>query len=84
MLRRPGDNPLHRVAAVVATVGEAAEALADYARRQEWPNWVAELADIFAGAAGDAANWLLILAGKLNDKLGPAWVEHLDMPPWPL
>jgi hypothetical protein len=84
MLRHPGDNPLHRVAAVVATVGEAADALADYARRQEWPNWVAELAGIFARVAGDAANWLLILADRLDDKLGPTWVEHLDMPPWPL
>jgi NTP pyrophosphatase (non-canonical NTP hydrolase) len=84
ILRHPGDNPLHRIAAVVASVGEAADALADYARRQEWPSWVAELADILAGAAGDVANWLLILAGKLDENLGPAWAEHMGLPLWHL
>ena len=35
-------------------------------------------------AAGAATDWLLILAGKLEERLGPAWVKDLDMPPpWP-
>jgi hypothetical protein len=84
ILRHPGGNPLHQIAAVVAAVGEAADALADYARRQEWPNWVAELADILAGAAGDVVTWLLILADKLDNNLGPAWAEHMGLPPWHL
>jgi hypothetical protein len=85
ILKRPGDNPVHRVAAVVGTVSEAADAFADFARRQQWPNWVVKLADIFAGAAGNAADWLLILAGKLDEHLGPEWwVQHGDIPPWQL
>jgi hypothetical protein len=82
ILKRPGDNPLHQIAAVVATLGEAADALADFARREEWPKWVAVLADLFAKAAGDAAGWLLIFAGKLDERLGADWAEDLDMPPW--
>ena len=82
ILKRPGDNPLHQIAAVVATLGEAADTLADYARRQEWPEWVAALADLFAKAAGAAADWLLILAGNLDERFGATWAEDLDMPPW--
>jgi hypothetical protein len=84
ILKRPGDNPLHQMAAVVETLGEAADALADFARREEWPEWVAALADLFASAAANAADWLLILAGKLDERFGPAWAEDLDMPPWHL
>jgi hypothetical protein len=82
ILKRPGDNPLHCIAAVVATVGEAADAVADFARREDWPDWVAKHSDLFAEAAGVAADWLLILAGKLDEQLGPTWAENLDMPPW--
>jgi hypothetical protein len=39
--RRPVDNPLHRIAAAVATLGEAADAFADFARREQWPEWAA-------------------------------------------
>jgi hypothetical protein len=84
ILKRPGDNPLHRIAAVVLTLGEAADAFADFSRRKEWPDWVAELCDCFAEAAGVTADWLLILAGKLDEHLGPNWAEDLDMPPWHL
>jgi hypothetical protein len=84
VLRRPGDNPLHRIAAVVATVGEAADALADFGRRANWPEWVPRLSELFANAARDAADWLLILADKLDQQLDPAWFQRLDMPPCPL
>jgi hypothetical protein len=84
ILKRPGDNPLHQIAAIVTTLGEAADTLADFARREKWPDWVAALADLFAHAAGTATDWLLILAGKLDERLGPAWAEDVDMPPWRL
>ena len=82
ILKRPGDNSLHQIAAVVATLGEGADALADFARRDEWPEWIATLADLFAATARTAADWLLILAGNLDERLGPTWAEYLDMPPW--
>lgn len=81
-LRRPGDNPLHQIAAVVATLGEAADALAEYAQLQKWPDWVATLCKIFADAGENIAGWLLILAGKLEDQLGPNWAEKFGMPSW--
>jgi hypothetical protein len=80
ILKRPGDNPLHQIAAVVATLGEAADVVADVARREAWPDWIAGLAEIFANAAGSAADWLLVLAGKLDERLGPSWIE--EMPKW--
>jgi hypothetical protein len=79
ILKRPGDNPLQQIAAAVATIGEAADAFADFARRRGWPDWITKLADIFANAAGSAAEWLLILAGKL-DEWRPGWVG--EMPKW--
>src|SRR5207237_8472822 len=69
-LKRPGSNPLHQIAAVVATFGEAAGALAEYAQLEKWPDWVAALCGIFATAVQSVADWLLILAGKLDDELG--------------
>jgi hypothetical protein len=80
ILKRPGDNPLHQLAAAAATVREAADATADFARRQGWPGWIAELADIFAKVADSATDWLLILADKLDEWLGPAWID--EMPKW--
>lgn len=82
ILKRPGDNPLHQTAAVVATLGEAAGALAQFARLQKWPDWVATLCRIFAEAGENVADWLLILADKLDSQLGPEWAEKLDMPAW--
>jgi hypothetical protein len=79
VLKRPGDNPLHQIAAAVATLGEAADAFADFARRQGWPEWTARLADIFASAADSATESLLILAGKL-DEWRPGWIG--EMPGW--
>jgi hypothetical protein len=79
-LKRAGDNPLQQVAAVVATFGEVADATGDFARRQAWPAWISDLADILAKAAAFAADWLLILAGKLDEWCGPDWVS--DMPKW--
>jgi hypothetical protein len=84
ILKRPGDTPLHQIAAVVVTLGEAADAFADYARREQWPEWAATLADLFSNAAHSAADWLLILAGKLDERLGPEWAKNLEMPQWKL
>lgn len=84
ILKRPGENPLHQIAAVVATLGEAADAFAEFARRGEWPEWVATLSDLFTAAARAATDWLLILAGKLDERLGPEWAENLEMPSWRL
>jgi hypothetical protein len=80
ILKRPGDNPLHQIAAAVATLGEAADVVADVARREAWPDWIAGLAEIFASAAGSAADWLLVLAGKLDERHGPTWIK--EMPKW--
>jgi hypothetical protein len=80
ILKRPGDNPLHQIAAAVATLGEAADVVADVARREAWPDWIAGLAEIFANAAGSAAEWLLVLGGKLDERRGPTWIE--EMPKW--
>jgi hypothetical protein len=82
ILRQPGDNPLHQIAALFATLGEAADAFADFARRKQWPEWTAALADRFAIAADSAVTWLLVLAGRLDDRLGPEWDRDLDLPLW--
>jgi hypothetical protein len=82
VLKRPSDNPLHQIAALVATLGEAAATFADFARRERWPEWTAGLADRFAIAADSAATWLLVLAGRLDDRLGPEWDRDLDLPLW--
>jgi hypothetical protein len=82
ILQRPGDNPLHQIAALVATLGEAAATFADFARREGWPVWTVGLADRFAIAADSAATWLLVLAGRLDDRLGPEWDRELDLPLW--
>jgi len=62
ILKRPGENPLHQIAAAIATFGEAADVVADVARRQEWAEWIVGLADIFANAAAltwfSPASWM--------------------------
>jgi hypothetical protein len=80
ILKRPGENPLHQIAAVIARFSDAADVVADFASRQGWPDWVTELAGVFAKAADSAADWLLILAGKLEEWCGPAWTD--GMPSW--
>jgi len=81
--KRPGENPLHQIAAIVVTLGEAAETVADYARREGWPEWVSNLGDLFGQVAHSAADWLLILAGQLDKNFGPSWADKFDMPsPW--
>jgi len=82
ILKRPGDNPLHQIAAIIITLGEAAAALADYARHEQWPDWTWKLADLFSSAANSVANWLLVLAGRLDERLGADWARDLEMPPW--
>jgi hypothetical protein len=81
VLKRPGENPLHQIAAIVVTLGEAADAVANYGRREGWPEWVANLGELFSQVAHLAADWLLILAGQLDEKLGSSWAEQLGMPP---
>jgi hypothetical protein len=80
ILKRPGENPLHQIAAAVARLSDVAHVIADFATHQGWPEWVAELAEIFGDTADRAADWLLILAGKLDEWYGPDWVS--DMPKW--
>jgi hypothetical protein len=82
VLKEPGSDPLHRIAAAVVTIGEAAAALADYARRNRWPAWFVEIAELFAERATSIAHWLLCLAGRLADRHGPDWSLALDMPQW--
>jgi hypothetical protein len=84
VLRRPGDNPLHRIAANVVTLGEAATAFAEFARLNHWLEWSIRLAVLLAAGADSVADWLLILAGKLEDRLGPGWADDLGMPLWQL
>jgi hypothetical protein len=79
-LKYPGTDPLHRGAAMVATIGEGCEAFADIARRKGWPPWVADLASLFARTAGSLAHWLLCLAGELEARHGPDWAIQLGMP----
>jgi hypothetical protein len=80
ILKRPGDNPLHRIAAVVTTFGEAVDTVASFSRHQRWPVWVVKFAALLADAANWATDCLLILAGKLDERQGEAWIE--DMPKW--
>jgi hypothetical protein len=82
ILKRPGDNPLHQIAAIATTLGEAAEAFADYARREQWPEWAARLADLLSSAAHCAANQVLVLAGHLDKRFGAEWTRDLELPPW--
>lgn len=84
VLRQPGDHPLHRIAATVVTIGEAATAFAEFARLNHWPEWSICLALLLAAGANSVADWLLILAGKLEDRLGPGWADDLGMPQWRL
>ena len=77
ILKRPGDNPLHQIAAAVATFGEVADAVADVARHQGWPEWIAQLADVFARGAESTTDWLLDLAGRLDEWLGTAGIGEM-------
>jgi hypothetical protein len=79
-LKHPGCDPLHRIAAGIATIGEGVEALADYARRNGWPPGIVQLASLFASCARRAADWLLCLAGELAERHGPDWAVQLGMP----
>lgn len=84
VLRHPGDHPLHRIASTVVTLGEAATAFAEFARLNHWPEWSIRLALLLAAGADSVADWLLILAAKLEGRLGPGWADDLGMPQWRL
>ena len=81
-LKYPGADPLRRLAAAIATIGEGVGCLADYARQNDWPEWVANIAALFARAATSGAHWLLCLSAALNRYFGEDWAAALDMPPW--
>lgn len=82
VLKRPGADPLHRGAAAARTVGEGAAALAEFAKAHGWPAWVATLAATFAEGMSSLANWLLLIAGRLDAAFGPDWAAKLGVPPW--
>jgi hypothetical protein len=74
-------HPLHRIALIATTVSEAVDAFADYARRHGWPQWIAEFAVKIAALCDDAAQYLLVLAAWLDNKLGSDWIGKA--PQWP-
>jgi hypothetical protein len=74
ILKRPGNNGLQQIAAIVTTFGEAADTLAAFARHRQWPEWIAELADLFVRVADSVVERLLILAGELE--------RYAETPEW--
>lgn len=81
-LKYPGDDALRQLAAAIATIGDGANYLVDYARQNGWPEWVANIAAAFAKAAKSSAHWLLCLAAALNCHFGEDWAVALNMPSW--
>ena len=81
-LKKPRADPLHQLAAAIATIGEGINYFADYARQNGWPEWVANIAAVFARAAKSGAHYLLCLAAALNRRFGQDWAAALDMPSW--
>jgi hypothetical protein len=55
-------------------------AFADYGETDGSWQWAIDLARKMADIGEYAANWLLILAGWLEDRLGAEWFR--DLPPW--
>jgi hypothetical protein len=80
VLLRPGDNPVHQIASAIMRGVDIARAFADYGETDGSEQWAIDLARIMAGIGEYAANWLLVLAGWLEDRLGPEWFKEL--PPW--
>lgn len=80
VLLRPGDNPLHRIAAAIMCGVDIARAFADYGETHGTWQWAIDLARTTADIGEHAADWLLILAGWLEDRLGDEWFSEL--PPW--
>jgi hypothetical protein len=82
VLLRPGDNPLHQIAAAIMRGVDIARAFADYGEAHAWWQWAINLARKMANIVEYAANWLLILAGWLEDRLGAEWFRDPGLPPW--
>ena len=80
VLLRPGNNPLHQIAAAIMRGVDIARAFADDAETLGSWQWAINLARIMADIGEHAANWLLILDGWLEDRLGAEWFREL--PPW--
>jgi hypothetical protein len=81
VLLRPGDNPLHQIAAAIMRGVDIARAFAGYGEHGS-PQWAIDLARTMANIGEYAANWLLILAGSLEDRLGADWFRDPGLPPW--
>jgi hypothetical protein len=79
-LKHPRSDPLHAVALVLATLADAADAVAAYARCQQWDAWIVTLAEALGAGARSGADWLLIAAGRLEEVHGPDWPAELGMP----
>jgi hypothetical protein len=82
VLRHPGLDPLHRIAAAIMRGVDIARAVANYGQSQGWRQWAIDLARIMAGIGEHAANWLLILAGALEEQHGADWAAALELPEW--
>lgn len=83
-LKHPGDNPLHLISMVLATLADAADAVAAYAKCQDWPGWISTLALVLSAGARSGADWLLIVAGRLEEVHGSDWSSKLGLPQWRL
>jgi hypothetical protein len=80
VLLRPGEDPLHKTAAFIMRGVDFARAFADYGETHGWWPWAIDLARKMADIGENAANWLLILAGWLEDRIGAEWFREL--PRW--
>lgn len=82
ILKHPSENPLIEIARIVTAVAEIVETGADYARRQELPDWLAKLGDIVGELCRRAADNLLIAAAQMADRAGPDWHRGAEFLPW--
>lgn len=64
-LREPGNDLLVNIAQLVLLAGEVALVIADVARREAWPEWIAVLTEMLAAKAPDAAEALLLFGGQI-------------------
>lgn len=80
LLLRPGDNPVLRIASAIMRGVDIGRAFADYGESAGWWPWALDLARTLADIGEQAADWLLILAGWLEDRLGAEWFRAL--PEW--
>jgi hypothetical protein len=80
VLLRPGTDPVLGIAAAIMRGVDIARAVADYGETHGLWQWAINLARTLADIGEYAANWLLILAGWLEERHGAEWFREL--PPW--